>query len=93
MPEWSNGAVSKTVVLLAGTGGSNPFLSAKEGITRSRMVVGYFFAMSDENLFSEGNGKKIPLCAACAKGLFLVLLVPPPIGITYVIPLGEINPH
>ena len=28
MPEWSNGAVSKTVVLLGGTGGSNPFLSA-----------------------------------------------------------------
>jgi hypothetical protein len=30
MPEWSNGAVSKTVVLLAGTGGSNPPLSAKQ---------------------------------------------------------------
>ena len=29
MPEWSNGAVSKTVVLLAGTEGSNPSLSAK----------------------------------------------------------------
>ena len=28
MPEWSNGAVSKTVVLLEGTKGSNPFLSA-----------------------------------------------------------------
>ena len=28
MPEWSNGAVSKTVVLLAGTEGSNPSLSA-----------------------------------------------------------------
>ena len=31
MPEWSNGAVSKTVVLLAGTGGSNPPLSAMHG--------------------------------------------------------------
>ncbi len=28
MPEWSNGAVSKTVVLFMGTKGSNPFLSA-----------------------------------------------------------------
>ena len=29
MPEWSNGAVSKTVVRLARTGGSNPSFSAK----------------------------------------------------------------
>ena len=29
MPEWSNGAVSKTVELLVGSGGSNPPLSAK----------------------------------------------------------------
>ena len=28
MPEWSNGAVSKTVELLVGSGGSNPSLSA-----------------------------------------------------------------
>ena len=28
MPEWSNGAVSKTVELLVGSGGSNPPLSA-----------------------------------------------------------------
>ena len=28
MPEWSNGAVSKTVVPLGGTGGSNPSFSA-----------------------------------------------------------------
>lgn len=28
MPEWSNGAVSKTVDLLWGSKGSNPFLSA-----------------------------------------------------------------
>ena len=28
MPEWSNGAVSKTVVPFMGTKGSNPFLSA-----------------------------------------------------------------
>ncbi len=28
MPEWSNGAVSKTVDLFLGSKGSNPFLSA-----------------------------------------------------------------
>ena len=32
MPEWSNGAVSKTVVLFMGTKGSNPFLSAKKNL-------------------------------------------------------------
>ena len=30
MPEWSNGAVSKTVELLVGSGGSNPPLSAED---------------------------------------------------------------
>ena len=30
LPEWSNGAVSKTVVPLCGTKGSNPLLSAKQ---------------------------------------------------------------
>ena len=33
MPEWSNGAVSKTVELLVGSGGSNPPLSAKIPLT------------------------------------------------------------
>ena len=35
MPEWSNGAVSKTVVLFMGTKGSNPFLSAEKVKSRS----------------------------------------------------------
>ncbi len=43
MPEWSNGAVSKTVVLLAGTGGSNPPLSATPLTTRSRRLRVVFF--------------------------------------------------
>ncbi len=43
MPEWSIGAVSKTVVPHRGTGGSNPPLSAKlKKTTRQRRVVFVF---------------------------------------------------
>ena len=38
MPEWSNGAVSKTVELLVGSGGSNPPLSAEDEEKKSCRV-------------------------------------------------------
>ncbi len=43
MPEWSIGAVSKTVDPLAGSQGSNPCLSAKEKVSQSADPVRLFF--------------------------------------------------
>ena len=48
MPEWSNGAVSKTVELLVGSGGSNPPLSAKGNEEAAELALAAFlfpFAM------------------------------------------------
>ena len=48
MPEWSNGAVSKTVELLVGSGGSNPPLSAKGNEDAAELALAAFlfpFAM------------------------------------------------
>ena len=57
MPEWSNGAVSKTVELLVGSGGSNPPLSAedeeKKAVEFTRTA---FFSSSSAKPAAGGRG-------------------------------------
>ncbi len=78
MPEWSNGAVSKTVVLLAGTEGSNPSLSAKHPIpTPTR--CGDFASNADAKLASRVRiGRKMQRTKCGGLGVLLL----PPSGIT-----------
>lgn len=66
MPEWSIGAVSKTVVLLVGTGGSNPPLSATEKLESEGLRL---FLSSARKLAFKGEGDK----KACAAGLIHLL--------------------
>ena len=45
MPEWLNGTVSKTVVVLVATEGSNPSLSAQK--TVRKLILAAFFLFPD----------------------------------------------
>ena len=57
MPEWSNGAVSKTVVRLGGPRVRIP-LSPQTKITRNRTVAGNFLDLRVESLLSKAEGRK-----------------------------------
>ena len=61
MAEWSNAAVLKTVVL-KGTGGSNPSLSAKKKVKGDSNLfeVSFFVFLYKETRGSEGMDKSIP---------------------------------
>ena len=61
MAEWSNAAVLKTVVL-KGTGGSNPSLSAKRNGCKAQIYLKAFhpFSFCKETRGSEGMDKSIP---------------------------------
>ena len=76
MPEWSNGAVSKTVELLVGSGGSNPPLSAKGNEDAAELALAAFlfpFAMPAAGVRGNATaGSKSP-----ERGGFAVHLVPP----------------
>ena len=62
MAEWSNAAVLKTVVL-KGTGGSNPSLSAKEKKKETQIYLKspFFVFLCKEARGSEGMDLSIPL--------------------------------
>ena len=71
MPEWSNGAVSKTVELLVGSGGSNPPLSAKGNEDAAELALP--FAMPAAGVRGNATvGSKSP-----ERGGFAVHFVPP----------------
>ena len=56
MPEWSNGAVSKTVELLVGSGGSNPPLSAEDEKLPSLLEQLFFF------IFCKARRRRAGMC-------------------------------
>ena len=80
MPEWSNGAVSKTVVPLAGTGGSNPFLSASKIIPFPRYVGegDFVYMVALKIYFHKRTYMQNPLLHLGAiKGIILLEGLPP----------------
>ena len=63
MPEWSNGAVSKTVELLVGSGGSNPPLSAKGNEDAAELALAAFlFPFAKPAAGVKGNAT---ICKVC----------------------------
>ncbi len=60
MPEWSIGAVSKTVVPLTGTQGSNPCLSANDAERQQTTRSTPNFALKDVKLGVFALSKKAP---------------------------------
>ena len=57
MPEWSIGAVSKTVDQLAWSQGSNPCLSATKRLKSSKQTYGSFFYV--EKIICHNNVNKV----------------------------------
>lgn len=57
MQEWFNWHAWKACVPQKGTGGSNPFLSAKTKQTIRQSADGFIFRRTKQNLFCEGHEK------------------------------------
>ena len=58
MPEWSNGAVSKTVELLVGSGGSNPPLSAEDEEKKLSSLLEQLFFF----IFCKARRRRAGMC-------------------------------
>ena len=58
MPEWSNGAVSKTVELLVGSGGSNPPLSAEDEEKKLSSLLEQLFFF----IFCKARRRRVGMC-------------------------------
>ena len=82
MPEWSNGAVSKTVVPSRAPGVRIPFSPQYTENPQAKRLGDFYLSGSDESLLSGGDGQIKAILHDCAIGIFCVLLV---------LPIGKTN--
>jgi hypothetical protein len=74
LPEWSNGADSKSVVPLSGTGGSNPSLSANKNNCPERGIFIFgqlpsLLEQLEENKDDKGEARQLFLLKLPYKGI------------------------